>query len=526
MAPLTIGTLLLVDDDAMLRAVLAAHLRYAGFDVREADNGRTCLDLAAELRPDLIVMDVAMPVMDGIEATRRLKAEDATRDIPVIMLTASARSEDLVVALETGAQEYVRKPFEMSELLARVRTVHRLVLARRELDSVNQRLEDDVRVKTGRLQTLYDCMRDLNRADSRPAILDRVIRAVQDVSGARHVSILLVDSSDEYLVCERAAGVDPSVVKRIRVSAVEDMRRKGSHGGGILGAALQAAGVDGRKYDRDAFVVTPLETPGGILGIVNATGKPDDAPFTHEEIECIGSIADAAAIALDNAQRRDELARSVRVLLATIGHLAEYRDEETTLHLERVAKITGILARQLARAGEYRAIITDEFVDMIVQAAPLHDIGKVGIPDDILTKAGKLTHEEFQIMKTHTDIGRRVLSMPLDPQHPVPLLEMCIDIAFCHHERFNGMGYPRRVAGDAIPLPARIVAVVDVYDAMTSRRRYKRERSHDDALRTIREERGEHFDPVIVDAFLACHEEFDAVRARYADTPETVAAGA
>ena len=176
-----------------------------------------------------------------------------------------------------------------------------------------------------------------------------------------------------------------------------------------------------------------------------------------------------------------------------------------------------ILACELHREGPYALIMTDEFIDSLVQAAPMHDIGKVGISDDILTKPGKLTDEEFQIMKTHTDIGRRVLSQALDPAHPVPLLRMCIDIAYCHHERFDGKGYPQRIAGDRIPLSARIIALVDAYDAITSRRRYKPSKSHEEAVEIIRSESGKHFDPALVQAFLRGHEQFDAVRARYSE---------
>jgi putative two-component system response regulator len=154
----------------------------------------------------------------------------------------------------------------------------------------------------------------------------------------------------------------------------------------------------------------------------------------------------------------------------------------------------------------------------------MHDIGKVGISDDILTKPGKLTDEEYQIMKTHTDIGRRVLSQALDPAHPVPLLRMCIDIAYCHHERYDGTGYPRRMAGDRIPLAARIIALVDAYDAITSQRRYKAAKSHEQAVEIIRCETGKHFDPVLVAAFLRCHEQFAEFRARNDDGAALLAA--
>jgi putative two-component system response regulator len=172
-----------------------------------------------------------------------------------------------------------------------------------------------------------------------------------------------------------------------------------------------------------------------------------------------------------------------------------------------------ILAMELKRGGEYAPLVTDEFIEHLVQAAPMHDIGKVGIPDEILTKPGKLTDEEFQIMKTHTDIGRRVLSRALDPKDPNPLLAMCIDIAHCHHERYDGRGYPRRLAGKKIPLAARIIALVDAYDAITSPRRYKKAQSHEWAVNVIHEESGKHFDPVVVQAFERCTDRFDEFRA-------------
>jgi putative two-component system response regulator len=127
-------------------------------------------------------------------------------------------------------------------------------------------------------------------------------------------------------------------------------------------------------------------------------------------------------------------------------------------------------------------------------------------------------------MKTHTEIGRRVLSLPLDPAHPVPLLNTCIDIAYCHHERFDGKGYPRAIPGEDIPLAARIIALVDAYDAITSRRPYKKEKSHADAVDIIISERGAHFDPAIVDAFLRCQEDFDRIRARYEEPGDVLVA--
>ncbi len=524
----SLGTILVVEDEPDLRFILTAHLRSAGYGVIESDDGYAAIAAAVEHQPDLVIMDVGLPKMDGFAATRALKGDERTARIPVLMLTARSSTEDIVRGLEAGAQEYLAKPFDMTELLARVRTVHHLASAHQDLDRLNSELEVEVGIKTNRLQLLYDFMRDLHQTTEREQILDLVVGAVGQVTEAQRVSLLLRDAEGENLVCERAIGIDPRVVQQMKVKSLEGIAGQVFKSGKTFAAKAYGEATDpGRKYKREAFLSTPLVStsmPGGdgIIGVLNVTNKPNDAAFADEEIDCVRSIADAAAIALDNILRRDQLQESVTVLLRTVGHLAEYRDEETTLHLDRVAASARILATELAREGPYADPNADEFIDMLVQAAPLHDIGKVGIPDDILTKPGKLTDEEFMIMKTHADIGRRVLSKALDPANPVPILQMCVDIAHCHHERFDGTGYPRRIAGDKIPLSARIIALVDAYDAITSERRYSKARSHEQAVEIVRSEAGRHFDPVIVDAFLRCHESFYTVRANIDAPPESV----
>lgn len=521
---------MVVDDDAELRFILRPHMHAAGFEVLEATEGAEAVKMATQHQPDLIIMDIGLPVMDGITAARVLKADEKTQDIPIIMLTGRSSTEDVIRGLEAGAQEYVLKPFEVAELMARVQTVHRMSTATKALDRINTELEAQVDVKKKRLQQLYDFMRELNRASTRDRILDLTIDSVRDMTGARRLSLLLVNDTGQKLTCVRAVGIDPALAERIAIRSVEGIAGKVFQSGKTLAAKTYGTSSQSEQdYDRDAFVCTPLvstslETQGNVIGVLNATDKENDTLFADEEIECIRSVADATAIALDNVTRQRHMQQSVRILLRTVGHLAEFRDEETTHHLERVSRLSRILATELAKDGPYASQVTGEFVDSLVQAAPMHDIGKVGVPDDILTKPGKLSDEEFQIMKTHTDIGRRVLSQALDPAYPVPLLQMCIDISYCHHERYDGRGYPRRIAGQEIPLAARIIALVDAYDAITSQRRYKDARSHGEAVEIVRDEANAHFDAVLVDAFLRCHDRFNEVRVRYSETPEPVPA--
>jgi putative two-component system response regulator len=204
--------------------------------------------------------------------------------------------------------------------------------------------------------------------------------------------------------------------------------------------------------------------------------------------------------------------------LATLfarSRLAKSLDPETGEHLERMRSYCRILAEHLARDPRYAARITRDTIENLYHAAPLHDIGKVSVPDQILRKPGKLTDEEFEVMKTHTVEGARTLRT-MDQQHPGnDFIRLGIEIAESHHEKWDGTGYPYGKAGTAIPLVGRIAALGDVYDALCSRRCYKPAMPPEQARAIIVEGKGKHFDPDVVDCFLAAEPEFLKVRARF-----------
>jgi putative two-component system response regulator len=199
-------------------------------------------------------------------------------------------------------------------------------------------------------------------------------------------------------------------------------------------------------------------------------------------------------------------------LIFAMAKLAESRDPETGQHLERVQRYSLVLSRELAIQSPYSEQITPDFTRLIYQTSPLHDIGKVGIPDSVLQKPGKLTPEEFDIMKQHTEIGANAIRATLEHAPSAHFLQMALEIALSHHEKFDGTGYPHGLSGQAIPLSGRIIALVDVYDALTTKRVYKPAFTHLKAREIILEGRGKHFDPVIVDAFLRVEVEFDTIR--------------
>jgi putative two-component system response regulator len=211
-----------------------------------------------------------------------------------------------------------------------------------------------------------------------------------------------------------------------------------------------------------------------------------------------------------------------------LAKLAESRDPETGHHLERVQLYSRTLAQELAKSPKFSERIDGEFVRLIYQTSPLHDIGKVAIPDSVLRKPGRLNDAEFAIMKTHAQHGADTLSAALRRFPGARFLTVARDIAATHHERWDGTGYPARLKGEAIPLAGRIVAVADVYDALTSKRCYKEAYAHDVAKSIIVNDSGKHFDPGVVEAFLAVEQEFVAIHERFGEdvaAEELVAAG-
>jgi putative two-component system response regulator len=203
-------------------------------------------------------------------------------------------------------------------------------------------------------------------------------------------------------------------------------------------------------------------------------------------------------------ERTEELATTRLEIIRRLGRASEYRDNETGLHIVRMSHYAVLIARTLGA--------NDAWLDLLFSAAPMHDIGKIGIPDDILLKPGRLTDEEWRIMRTHPAIGGDIIG-----EHASEILQMSREIALCHHEKWDGSGYPRGLKGTDIPLSARIVAVADVFDALTTERPYKPAWPIDDAVRHINDGAGTHFDPQLVTLFNAVLPEALVIREQYAE---------
>ncbi len=219
---------------------------------------------------------------------------------------------------------------------------------------------------------------------------------------------------------------------------------------------------------------------------------------------------------VEERSREAELLKDV--IIEAMGELAEYRDPETGSHIHRTRAYVQLLAEALVAQGHFLELLSKEYIVLLWKCAPLHDIGKVAIRDSILLKPGKLTAEEFDEMKMHAQYGEEVIAnLEQMAGKPTSFLSCAKDIAGSHHEKYDGSGYPRGLAGDAIPLAGRIMAIADVYDALISKRVYKNSLSHEEAMAIMLEGKGTHFDPILIDAFLAVEPHFRQIAANNLD---------
>jgi putative two-component system response regulator len=351
------GLSVLVADDAPANLrLLGEVLRRGGFVPRPVPSGKLAIEAAVMDPPDLVLLDVRMPEMSGVDVCRWFKQDERLKNIPIIFISGVQNTDEKVEAFRAGAVDYVTKPFQEDEVLARIKTHLRLRLLQVELASHNHRLEERIAEQ---------------------------VRAV-----------------------------------------------------------------------------------------------------TESQLATIFALA----------------------------KLAETRDDDTGQHIERVQTFSKVLASQMREMSLHDTQLTPAFIENVFQTASLHDIGKVGTPDAILLKPGKLTAEEFSTMKHHCALGADTLGAVLRRHPDNQFLRMGVDVARSHHEKWDGSGYPDGLRGETIPLAARIVALADFYDALTSTRCYRSAFNHEDTCQMIQEGRGTHFDPNVEAAFSAVASRFRQIR--------------
>jgi len=489
--------ILLIDDQPDVLCAIGQLLR-KNYEVETATSGEEALALCEEQGPFAVILaDYGLPGMDGLEFL--CVVQERWPETVRMVITGVTDFDFAVKAVREGQVfRLLTKPCDFNELTKAVgeglhlyqqgvddaELAQQLSFAKDSLTSLTEDLEDRIAIQMSTLQILHRFAVRLNESECLDEISSLCADATFEALDGHGVHVQLWDDTAGNGTIEASAG--PEMSSR--------MHRE------------------------------PLETSEGRVGeiVVDMCGA-EGRELTGHDCEVLAMIAAPAAVAARNELRRRERDQAQHSTILALARLSERRDNETGKHIERVSLYCELTARGLRADGHYVDAITDDFVDDLVRSAPLHDIGKVGIPDAILLKPGKLTPAEWEIMKTHSEIGAHTLDDVIRENKNPGFLEMGRDIAWCHHEKWDGGGYPRGISGEDIPLSARILAIADIYDALTTERPYKQAWTHEKAIDWLSGLGGNHLDPHVVTTFLKRAEEADKIRARLADTTDDLA---
>jgi response regulator RpfG family c-di-GMP phosphodiesterase len=489
--PTESARILVVDDERVIREILAEFLALEGFTVHTVEDGEKAL-IELRLRPyDLLITDLKMPKLSGLQLLEKIEAERL--GVLTVLMTGFGTVETAIEAMKKGAYDYLLKPFKVEEV---IHVVER-ALYRQRLQAENIRLREAL--------TIYKVSEAIALSHDIEHILDVVLRAALDEVKADVATLHLRDPrTGQYEERVKVVAATEGTPNGVPAPAFGVLAEQFALGVPILahgGKASRFFTEHTMPQELSSFVAVPLQVRAHMVGALNVFSFTAGKKFDEGHRKMLAVLASRAASAIDNARlygelrsTNDDLVRAnisleemFQQTVAGFAQALEESDMYTRGHSERVAVYSEIIGRGLT--------LPDAEIRRIVQAGVMHDVGKIGVRYDMLNKPGKLTPEEVAVFREHPAKGKRILD-------PVPCLHPLIDGCWCHHEWYDGGGYPRGLAGDKIPLVGRVVAIADAYDAMTSDRAYRRALPHEVAIGEIERCAGTQFDPELAEAFV------------------------
>jgi putative nucleotidyltransferase with HDIG domain len=496
------GNILIVDDDPNVIEILTESLRGKGYEIETAHDGEEAIAKYASFQPDLVVLDVVLPKKDGFEVCDEIRARDIQRDVPVIMISADSIQDSVLKGLRSGAQDYIKKPFSLKEFIAKIENYLTQARGKRNLCEQNLLLEDKVqqgnadytrinrelKKKILDMRSLFGLSQDLNRLRDPEELIHVFCLTVIGQLGVSSVALFYAfDELDDYLSYAGGTGVSNTVLQSIRLSREIALSKHLLKKQDVMKLAERDLAPDARR-EADFLIqfglesAYPLVVKSRLIGIVFIGSKVNEQSYTRAEVDLFKSVCTSAATGLENGRLYSELQATylstIKVLVSTI----EAKDSYTRGHTERVAEYARMIAEELK--------LPKRDIEIVSFGAVLHDIGKLGVYENILNKPGELTEQEWEIVRSHPEVGANIIKN-------MKFLESACDLVRHHHERLDGKGYPDKLKGGEISIGARIVAVADSFDAMTSDRPYRRAYSIAESIGQLKNQ-GEKFDQDIV----------------------------
>jgi response regulator RpfG family c-di-GMP phosphodiesterase len=497
--------ILVVDDEKVIREILSDFLTMEGFLVRTVEDGEAAVEELQRRSYNLVISDLKMPRMGGLELLENINKLNL--NVLTVIMTGFGTVETAIEAMKKGAYDYILKPFKVEEV------VH---IVQRGLD--RQRLqEENIRLKEA--LSLYKISEAISQSLSLDHILELITETTVEEMQADVVTLLLEDQDGSETFSERC--------RRSRMEGgiatgelnIEELRHLCAQEMPLLAHGVKAHkffSAPPRSPRIVSFCSIPLKVRDKVAGMLNAYSFTRGYKFTEGQRKMLSIMGGRAAVSIENARlyqnllvsnkdlelANQSLEENFRQTIVGLAQALEENDQYTRGHSERVANRSRMIAEGLGMPMHE--------VETVVQAALMHDIGKIGIRYEKLNKPGALTPEETAMFRNHPEKGRRILE-------PIPFLRHLIPGCFCHHEHWDGSGYPQGLKGTEIPLLGRIIAVADTYDAMTTDRAYRRALSHEVAIAELKRCSGTQFDPRIVEVFI---EEMEIRETRAAESAE------
>ncbi|MFH2004964.1 MAG: HD domain-containing phosphohydrolase [bacterium] len=483
--------ILIVDDEKVIRDILSDFLTMEGFLVRSVEDGVQAMKELQRRNYNLIITDLKMPNMGGLELLEEIRRRKL--DLLTVIMTGFGTVETAIAAMKKGAYDYILKPFKVEEVIHIVERG----LARQRIEQENTHLRE--------LLGLYRISEAVGSSLDLDDILDMIMEVTLKESGADvatlHIDLKGGTDFTETLRTDISRQAGEEDIGELRYDQIMEVFQQQRpllvHGSKVRTYFSRAPGGGNLA----SFTSIPLRVRDRIIGMLNAYSFTRGKRFNEGSRKLLSVLGARAAISIDNAQLLRTLRRANEDLMMANRDLQENflqtiqgfvsaleeNDRYTSGHSERVAVYTRLIASGMGQS--------EEDVELAVQSGLLHDIGKIGIHYEKLNKPGKLTREEIDMFRQHPVKGKKILE-------PIPFMSALIPGTYCHHEAFDGSGYPQGLAGEDIPLLGRIIAVGDTYDAMTSDRAYRRALPHQAAVDELVACSGTQFDKELVEIFV------------------------
>jgi putative nucleotidyltransferase with HDIG domain len=491
---LTWLTALVVDDDELTRQTIAKMISRLGVGrVLQACDGHEALQVLERGAVDIVLADVNMPRINGLSMLETIKGRWPY--LPVIMLSGCATMKMAVEAMRLGATDFIVKPFKLEDLevpLERAARERLILLKNRELreelakkeevDRLNRKLER----KLSELSKLYAISEAINPAKLEGQMLfQKLVDLAAEITECKGASLAVLDQRTNRLITKAARGgkrdwVEDDIFPALEVNPQLFQVSR-------MSVAITRLEGKGRTFGASWIASVPIIIGEEVFGVLNVWEKSSGGDLTREDATLLKALAQRASLAIENQALYEGLYATLTDTLLCLVSTIEAKDPNTKHHSQRVTRWALTLARAMGFSQEEQ--------DLLRLGSYLHDIGKIGIKDWILMKPDTLTPEEMEVIKTHPVIGEKIVSH-------LGLLPVEKSIIRHHHERWDGTGYPDGLKGEEIPLPARIVAVADVLDAVSSNRVYRRARPLREALEEIAKGAGTQFDPQVVEVLM------------------------